>query len=165
MSDFFQSGADEIDFDRAVSAFPDISLDGEGEIPVLPQAPPATKSNPSDFLFDDFDGPGESTVKVTGDDDIEKFQSNFPDIDVGQVSRSLWFYSVGSPKHWEQHCFSSNSFYRKGDILDLYHCLLTTIRILTRSNSTNLLQFSNNPPLAQLLLHVHNHLPSLLLQS
>ena len=90
MTDFFQSGADEIDFDRAASAFPDISLDGEGDIPIPSQLPPAVvKSNGSGFSFDDFDNPHiykDTVVKVTGDDEIEKFESDFPDIDVGQVS-------------------------------------------------------------------------------
>ncbi|KAG5645408.1 hypothetical protein DXG03_006232 [Asterophora parasitica] len=82
MSDFFQAGNDEIDFDRAASAFPDISLDGEGEIP---QAPPAARQDSSGFSFDDFDAPPiQNAVKVTGDDELEKFQNEFPDIDVGQ---------------------------------------------------------------------------------
>ena len=87
MADFFQSGADEIDFDRAASAFPDISLDGEGDIPLPSQPPPAlANSNGSGFSFDDFDSYKDTVVKVTGDDEIEKFESDFPDIDVGQVS-------------------------------------------------------------------------------
>jgi hypothetical protein len=90
MTDFFQSGADEIDFDRAASAFPDISLDGEGDIPIPSQAPPVVaKSGGSGFSFDDFDSPltyKDTVVKVTGDDEIGKFESDFPDIDVGQVS-------------------------------------------------------------------------------
>ncbi|RDB24981.1 Clathrin light chain [Hypsizygus marmoreus] len=82
MSDLFNT-SDEIDFDRAASAFPDISLDGEGDIPVATQtqAPPAA----SGFSFDDFDAPPaprETAVKVTGDDELEKFQNEFPDIDV-----------------------------------------------------------------------------------
>jgi len=88
MTDFFQSGADEIDFDRAASAFPDISLDGDGDIPIPSQVPPlATKSGGAGFSFDDFDSlptHKDTTVKVTGDDEIEKFETDFPDI--GQVS-------------------------------------------------------------------------------
>ncbi|KAM6502627.1 clathrin light chain [Amanita muscaria] len=79
MSNFF--GEDEIDFDRAATAFPDISLDGEGDIPSIPIQP--ARSN-TGFSFDAFDPVSNDTpVKVTGDDEIEKFESDFPDIDVG----------------------------------------------------------------------------------
>ncbi|KAF8633260.1 hypothetical protein AX17_004436 [Amanita inopinata Kibby_2008] len=84
MGDFL--GGDEIDFERAASAFPDISLDGEGDIPVIPTAPPAGRPA-SGFSFDAFDAvpvTKETIVKVTGDDEIEKFESEFPDIDIGQ---------------------------------------------------------------------------------
>lgn len=84
------AGADEIDFDKAASAFPDISLDGEGDFPSLPtQTPTAAVRSNSGFSFDDFGSPPrekETVVKVTGDDEIEKFESEFPDIDVGPVS-------------------------------------------------------------------------------
>lgn len=88
MTDFFQSGGDDIDFDRAASAFPDISLDGEGDIPIPSQGLPAASRNDSTgFSFDDFDAPQTHTdVKVTGDDEIDKFENEFPDIDLGQVS-------------------------------------------------------------------------------
>ncbi|KAI3618822.1 clathrin light chain [Moniliophthora roreri] len=78
MADFLKSD-DEIDFDRAASAFPDISLDGEGDIPSLPSAP-SNNSN-AGFSFDVFDAPVEP-VSVTGNDEIEKFESEFPDIEV-----------------------------------------------------------------------------------
>ncbi|KAG5636938.1 hypothetical protein H0H81_006334 [Sphagnurus paluster] len=80
MSDFFQTG-DEIDLDAAASAFPDISLDGEGDIPNI--QPSVTSSG---FSFEHFDAPiqRDTAVKVTGDDELEKFQNEFPDIDVGQ---------------------------------------------------------------------------------
>lgn len=78
-----------IDFDRASSAFPDISLDGEGDIPNTTN----TYSNPQatlggGFDFDDFSSPppnlgGRVTdVKVTGDDEIEKFEDQFPELDI-----------------------------------------------------------------------------------
>ncbi|KAI6113514.1 clathrin light chain-domain-containing protein [Pisolithus croceorrhizus] len=78
---------DDFDFDRAASAFPDISLDGEGEVPALPSvsAPPVG----SGFSFDDFGSPPRAVftdVKVTGDEEIEKFEGQFPDIDFGKVS-------------------------------------------------------------------------------
>ncbi len=81
---------DDIDFDRAASAFPDISLDGEDDIPVPAQLAPAPPLGNSGFSFDDFNSPPpifekESSVKVTGDDDIDKFENEFPDIDVGPV--------------------------------------------------------------------------------
>ena len=79
MTDFF---SDDIDFDRAASAFPDISLDGSGDIPI-PAAPPARQD--SGFAFDFDAAPParkETAVKVTGDDEIDKFESEFPDIDV-----------------------------------------------------------------------------------
>jgi hypothetical protein len=92
MTDLFSD--DDIDFDRAASAFPDISLDGEGDIPTFsPQLagpPPPTGA----FDLDAFGGPAPAReVKVTGHDDhdIEKFESEFPELDVPQVR--LFFYA------------------------------------------------------------------------
>ncbi|KIY65306.1 hypothetical protein CYLTODRAFT_379610 [Cylindrobasidium torrendii FP15055 ss-10] len=83
MADLFGSSNDEIDFDAAASAFPDISLDGEGDIPsATPAVPPQTNSG---FSFDDFESPPQqphTSVKVTGDDEIEKFENEFPDLDI-----------------------------------------------------------------------------------
>ncbi|KAL0579619.1 Clathrin light chain [Marasmius crinis-equi] len=79
---FNTSSTDEIDFDAAASQFPDISLDGEGDIPNFSSPPAAAKSTPG-FSFDDFDTPKEP-VSVTGNDEIEKFESEFPDIEVPQ---------------------------------------------------------------------------------
>lgn len=81
----FATAAGDIDFDAAASAFPDISLDGTGDIPT-PSAPSAAPS--TGFSFDDFGSPPrapQTEVKVTGDDEIEKFENEFPDIDVPQV--------------------------------------------------------------------------------
>lgn len=74
---------DDIDFERAASAFPDISLEGIGDIPT----PALAAQTNSSFSFDDFDSPLEkdSAVKVTGNDELEKFQNEFPDIQVPQV--------------------------------------------------------------------------------
>ncbi|KAG6857747.1 hypothetical protein H0H87_004163 [Tephrocybe sp. NHM501043] len=83
MSDFFSAGEEQIDFDRAASAFPDISLDGDGDIPVPTQTNHIAQTT-SGFSFDDFDAPRDNAVKVTGDDELEKFQNEFPDIDIGQ---------------------------------------------------------------------------------
>ncbi|KAJ7503063.1 clathrin light chain [Mycena galericulata] len=81
--DFTSGGGDEIDFDAAASAFPAISLDGD--IPDFPTTGAAARSN-SDFFLEDFDEPRETVVKVTGDDEIEKFSSEFPAIDDGPRS-------------------------------------------------------------------------------
>ncbi|EKM53371.1 uncharacterized protein PHACADRAFT_125021 [Phanerochaete carnosa HHB-10118-sp] len=83
-SSFATATGEDIDFDRAASAFPDISLDGD--IPE-PAAPPADVSH-SGFSFDDFEPPRERTteVKVTGDDEIDKFESEFPEIEMPSVS-------------------------------------------------------------------------------
>jgi hypothetical protein len=89
----------DIDFDRAASAFPDISIDGPDDFHIPAQAPPSVNRNASStFSFDDFGSPlreRETVVKVTGDDEIEKFENEFPDIDVGQVSISFVFDSDG----------------------------------------------------------------------
>ncbi|KAL6305147.1 clathrin light chain [Sparassis latifolia] len=80
----YATAGGEIDFDRAASAFPDISLDGSGDIPAASAPPPAKTST---FLFDDFASPPReraTEVKVTGDEEIEKFESEFPDIEVPQ---------------------------------------------------------------------------------
>lgn len=82
----YATAGGEIDFDRAASAFPDISLDGSGDIPSPTVAAPPSKT--SGFSFDDFDSPPMervTEVKVTGDDEIEKFENEFPDIEVPQV--------------------------------------------------------------------------------
>ncbi|KAJ7189544.1 clathrin light chain [Mycena pura] len=86
MSDFFTGDftagtADDIDFDAAAAQFPDIGLD-DG-VPIVPAAQaPAQSSVSSDFFTHDFEAPRETVVKVTGDDEIEKFSSDFPDIEI-----------------------------------------------------------------------------------
>jgi len=86
---------DDFDFDRAASAFPDISLDGEGDVSSFPtaSAPLATAG----FSFDDFGSPPRAShtdVKVTGDDEIEMFEDQFPDIGVGKVSAFVAYTSA-----------------------------------------------------------------------
>lgn len=90
------AGADDIDFDRAAEAFPDISLDGTSDIPV-PAAPThkAAVSSGS-FSFDSFTPPPTqktTEVKVTGDDEIEKFEDQFPEIDVPSVCLTFALFS------------------------------------------------------------------------
>jgi len=73
----FTSGGDaDIDFDRAASAFPDLdNFDGD-----IPQPTPARHAQMSTLESFAFDEPSKPAVKVTGDDEIEKFESSFPDI-------------------------------------------------------------------------------------
>lgn len=85
---FATAGGGDFDFDSAAAAFPDISLDGSGDIP-----PPISSVNSqptsNGFSFDAFDTPPTertTDVKVTGDDEITKFESEFPEIDVPAVS-------------------------------------------------------------------------------
>jgi hypothetical protein len=93
--DLFSSGnsADDIDFDRAASAFPDISLDGITDIPSLSTfgggGGPIARST-SGFSFDDFDTAPQSAVTVTGTDEIEKFENEFPEIPVPKQV-AFWF--------------------------------------------------------------------------
>ena len=72
--------ADEIDFDAAASAFPEISLDGD--FPTLPMTQPTQTVSSGGFSFDDFDEPkGSEHVRVTGDDELEKFENQFPELE------------------------------------------------------------------------------------
>ena len=89
----------DIDFDRAASAFPDIDIDS-GNFVQNPQRPPIAAARTSNgFSFDDFESPPpkkDTQVKVTGDDDFDAFESEFPEIDAGQVSRHS-FLELGYP--------------------------------------------------------------------
>lgn len=90
--DSFATAGGDIDFDRAASAFPDISLDGDADIiPPNLNGTGTTTTSTNGFSFDDFDTPprGNTEVKVTGDDEIDKFESEFPDIEVPQVRTFL----------------------------------------------------------------------------
>jgi hypothetical protein len=74
-------------------------LDGSGDIPSL-STQHSTSSIPSQsggFSFDDFDAP-ETNVKVTGDDEIEKFENEFPELDAGPV-RAFVFSAVQGVRH------------------------------------------------------------------
>jgi len=77
------TGGDDIDFDRAASAFPDIDIDGDFIQSSQPPPPAARTSN--GFSFDDFVSPPPSQkteVKVTGDVDFDTFESEFPEIEI-----------------------------------------------------------------------------------
>ncbi|KAF8806603.1 hypothetical protein BYT27DRAFT_7191160 [Phlegmacium glaucopus] len=81
------TSGDDIDFDRAASAFPDIDIDS-GDF-ISSQQPAVVGQTSSGFSFDDFESPPfqqhkDTQVKVTGDDDFDKFENEFPDIDAGQ---------------------------------------------------------------------------------
>jgi len=79
---------DDIDFDRAASAFPDIDIDS-GDFVQSSQPPPIVATRTSNaFSFDDFESTPfqqkNTQVKVTGDDDFDTFETEFPEIDAGQ---------------------------------------------------------------------------------
>ncbi|KAH9047306.1 clathrin light chain-domain-containing protein [Lactarius hengduanensis] len=79
----------DIDFDRAASAFPDISLDGDSDFPTFSSPPPAVHlpaAGPFDLDAFGSPAPPPREVKVTGHDDeeIEKFESDFPELDMPQ---------------------------------------------------------------------------------
>ena len=96
MADFFSTDVDEIDFDRAASAFPDISLDGGGGIPV--QFTSVRSDSTAGFSFDE--PTTIHNVKVTGDDELEKFQTEFPDIQVCLSPAGLvCAYTYNTPSH------------------------------------------------------------------
>lgn len=80
---------DDDDFERAQSAFPELDDDfgGFGNAPVAPAPISSIASEPLDFSFDPVPASNAPPVKVTGDDEIEKFESQFPDL--GGVSSSL----------------------------------------------------------------------------
>ncbi len=99
--DFFNNGSAEVDeLERATSAFPDIGLDGSGDFPAIPATNNSNAAGGGGFSFDDFDDvPGTHAappVTVTGDDEIEKFENEFPDIEVPVrvTSFSCFVYDV-----------------------------------------------------------------------
>jgi hypothetical protein len=75
-----------IDFDVAASAFPELD-DFDGQAPIA-QAAPSSLSNGLGDGFGDFESvpsfnaPLSTDVKLTGDDELEKFENQFPDLDV-----------------------------------------------------------------------------------
>jgi hypothetical protein len=80
----------DIDFERAAANFPDISLNGDSDFPTFtpPRSPPPP-AGPFDLDAFGSSAPAPArAVRVTGhdeDDDIGKFESEFPELDVPQV--------------------------------------------------------------------------------
>ncbi len=89
--DSFATASGDIDFDAAASAFPEISLDGSTDI-TFPTSHTATAPTNSGFSFDDFDSPPRPAkeIAVTGNDEIDKFESDFPELDIPAVSLSVF---------------------------------------------------------------------------
>lgn len=90
------TSGDDIDFDRAASAFPDIDIDSGNFIQGSQPPPAAAARTNNGFSFDDFGSPPRSQkqdtqVKVTGDDDFDSFENEFPEIDASQVSIHFHF--------------------------------------------------------------------------
>lgn len=111
---------DDLDFERAASAFPDISFDGTGDFDVPAPAPPAAARANSGFSFEDFGSPPretQSAIKVTGDDEMDRFENEFPDIDVGQVSCD-----------WGRNYSSSQRYCWSWQLIALYNFLSMKFR-------------------------------------
>ena len=80
---------DDVDeLSRAASAFPaldDDDLDGFGSLTTAAPAPIQNiGSEPLDFDFDPLPASSAPPVRITGDDEVQKFEDQFPDI--GEVS-------------------------------------------------------------------------------
>lgn len=75
------------ELERAASAFPALEddLDGFSSGPAAPAPLTTLSSAPLDFDFDPLPASNAPPVKITGDDEIEKFENQFPDIG-GEVS-------------------------------------------------------------------------------
>jgi len=81
---------DDIDeLERAASAFPELDddLGGFGGAPAAPAPIPSIPNEPLDFSFDPLPSNTAPPVRITGDDEIEKFENQFPDIDEVSESR------------------------------------------------------------------------------
>ncbi|KAI0050769.1 hypothetical protein FA95DRAFT_1555241 [Auriscalpium vulgare] len=75
---------DDIDFDRAASAFPDISLEGDGDLPSFPAASVSIPAAAPSFDLSGLDSPPPvREVRITGEEDeaIEKFENEFPELE------------------------------------------------------------------------------------
>jgi hypothetical protein len=88
---------DDVDeLSRAASAFPalDDDLDGFGGLTTAAPAPIQNiQSEPLDFSFDPLPASSAPPVRVTGDDEVQKFEDQFPDI--GGVSANEQAIRVG----------------------------------------------------------------------
>lgn len=85
MDDLFDNsnasgGVEDFDFDKAASAFPDIDLDGDlpGPIPTGGVSANASAAELAAFAAPPLDSAPD--VRVTGGDEIDAFEEQFPDI-------------------------------------------------------------------------------------
>lgn len=95
-------GSNGGDVDFSASAFPDLdTLDGNAPIP---SASARSLSNGLGDGFGDFEtipsmgslnGPPPTDIKVTGDADLDQFESQFPDLDVVRDAFVLFYSSLG----------------------------------------------------------------------
>jgi hypothetical protein len=102
MANLLGGGNDEIDFDKAASAFPDIDLDGD-----IFDIPTSGSGGAASFDINSFEPtPIGRDVAVTGDEDgvIEKFESEFPELDVRIHSRVRGLCSQ-LPTHTGYSCY------------------------------------------------------------
>lgn len=103
------------EFDRAASAFPDISLDGELSSFQTAASTDQPLTLGGGFVFDDFGSPphvptmGFTDVKVTGDEDMERFEDQFPELDVGKVKTWLPLCLSLSPRSDPMACLQTFS--------------------------------------------------------
>jgi hypothetical protein len=74
------AGGGDFDFDQAASAFPDISLDADAPLPAAP-----VTTTPGVFMDAVPPMDTQRDVKITGGDEIDEFESQFPDLDVPAV--------------------------------------------------------------------------------
>jgi len=93
---------DDVDeLSRAASAFPaldDDDLDGFGSLTTAAPAPIQNiGSEPLDFDFDPLPASSAPPVRITGDDEVQKFENQFPDI--GEVSSCIALLRVVSRFH------------------------------------------------------------------
>lgn len=86
------AGASADDFERSASAFP--ALDDDG-LPAAAAAPSSNNNNAGagGFGFDDLDDePAPVSAKPAADDDVGKFEQNFPELDDGPSTNTNGIY-------------------------------------------------------------------------
>ena len=123
------TGGDDIDFDRAASAFPDIDIDGDFIQSSQPPPPIVAARTSNGFSFDNFGSPPPSQkteVKVTGDDDFDTFESDFPEIEIDANQVSIGFAST---RYFTEQEPSSIGLNRSNHPSTEIHSLLNHIRL------------------------------------